>query len=64
MPRLRHGLDPLTPQGFRAIEALLRSPLADATRITLTAQAAREALAVVTASYEYHGGFRLRTASA
>jgi len=58
------GSIPLTPQGFRAIEALLRSPLADATRITLTAQAAREALAVVTASYEYHGGFRLRTASA
>jgi hypothetical protein len=24
-------------------------------------RAAREALGVVTASYEYHGGFRLRT---
>jgi DNA repair protein RecO (recombination protein O) len=57
------GSIPLSPQGFRAIDALLRSPLADATQITLTRPAAREALAVVTASYEYHGGFRLRAAS-
>jgi DNA repair protein RecO (recombination protein O) len=58
------GSIPLSPHGLRAIDALLRSPLADATQITLTAQAAREALAVVTASYEHHGGFRLRAASA
>jgi hypothetical protein len=30
----------------------------------LDERAARDALAVVTASYEYHGGFRLRTLSA
>jgi hypothetical protein len=27
----------------------------------LTGRGAREALGVITASYEYHGGFRLRT---
>jgi hypothetical protein len=30
----------------------------------MTARACREALAVIAASYEYHGGFRLRTLSA
>ena len=30
----------------------------------LTKRRAREALGVITASYEYHGGFRLRTLSA
>jgi hypothetical protein len=30
----------------------------------LSERARREALRVVTASYEYHGGFRLRTLSA
>ena len=48
----------LTPGGIAAIENLLRRPLAEA---ELTESAAREALGVVTASYEYHGGFRLRT---
>jgi DNA repair protein RecO (recombination protein O) len=50
--------------GIRGIEALLASPLADATSLGLTDRAARDALKVVTASYEYHGGFRLRTLSA
>jgi DNA repair protein RecO (recombination protein O) len=52
------GSLPLTPAGIAAIERLLRSPLAEA---ELTDAAAREALRVVTSSYEYHGGFRLRT---
>jgi hypothetical protein len=30
----------------------------------LNERSARDALRVVTASYEYHGGFRLRTLSA
>ncbi|HTZ04878.1 MAG TPA: DNA repair protein RecO [Gaiellaceae bacterium] len=50
--------------GIRGIEALLASPLADAASLGLTDRAARDALKVVTASYEYHGGFRLRTLSA
>ena len=47
-----------------AIEALLRRPLAEAGDTGLTERTARDALRVVTASYEYHGGFRLRTLSA
>jgi DNA repair protein RecO (recombination protein O) len=54
----------LSPEGIRGIEALLASPLADAVGLALDARATRDALTVVTASYEYHGGFRLRTLSA
>ena len=54
----------LSPEGIRGIEALLASPLADATGLGLGARASRDALKVITASYEYHGGFRLRTLSA
>jgi DNA repair protein RecO (recombination protein O) len=55
---------PLTGPGIAGIDALLRRPLADAHRVGLTERAARDALAVVSSSYEYHGGFRLRTLSA
>ena len=58
------GSLPLSPAGIAGIEELLRRPLADAHHAGLTERAAREALGVVTASYEYHGGFRLRTLSA
>jgi DNA repair protein RecO (recombination protein O) len=54
----------LAPEGLAGIEALLRRPLADAEAVGLTARAARDALAVVNSSYEFHGGFRLRTLSA
>ena len=54
----------LSPDGIRGIEALLASPLADAVSLGLGDRAARDALRVVTASYEYHGGFRLRTLTA
>jgi DNA repair protein RecO (recombination protein O) len=54
----------LSPDGVGGIEALLASPLADAASLELSERAARDALSVVTASYEYHGGFRLRTLSA
>ena len=50
--------------GFRAIDGLLRRPLADAAAEPFGPREAREALALVTASHEYHGGFRLRTLSA
>jgi DNA repair protein RecO (recombination protein O) len=53
----------LSPAGFAAIEGLLRRPLAEAAAAVRTDRAARDALAVITASYEFHGGFRLRTAS-
>ncbi|MHB8470454.1 MAG: DNA repair protein RecO [Gaiellaceae bacterium] len=54
----------LSGEGAAGIEALLASPLADASSLGLTQRAVRDALRVVTASYEYHGGFRLRTLSA
>ena len=54
----------LSGEGISAIEALLARPLADAVTLGLGPQAARDALRVVTASYEYHGGFRLKTLSA
>ncbi len=54
----------LSPEGFRGIHMLLRSPLAAAHGLGLGERAARDALAVVVAAYEYHGGFRLKTLSA
>jgi len=58
------GSLPLSPAGIAGIEELLLRPLADAHDAGLTERAARDALGVVAASYEYHGGFRLRTLSA
>jgi DNA repair protein RecO (recombination protein O) len=55
------GALPLSREGLLGIEGLLRRPLAEAGEAGLTDRAAREALGVITASYEYHGGFRLRT---
>ncbi len=54
----------LSPEGLAGIEALLSAPLADAHLVELTERGRREALRVVTSSYEEHGGFRLRTLSA
>jgi DNA repair protein RecO (recombination protein O) len=54
----------LTPGGFGAVRALLMSPLADAQQLALGERATRGALAVIVTSYEFHGGFRLRTLSA
>ena len=54
----------ISPAGLGGIETLLRTPLADAASAGLGARAAREALAVIASSYEYHGGFRLKTLSA
>ncbi len=54
----------LTPEGLGGIERLLSTPLADAHAGALGERARREALAVVTSTYEEHGGFRLRTLSA
>ena len=54
----------LAPEGLAGMDALLRSPLADARSVGLTDRGARDVLAAITASYEEHGGFRLRTLSA
>ena len=58
------GALPLSPTGIEGIEQLLGRPLSEAHAAGLTDRAVRDALRVVTASYEYHGGFRLRTLSA
>jgi DNA repair protein RecO (recombination protein O) len=58
------GALPLSREGLVGIESLLQRPLADAGDARITPRGAREALGVITASYEYHGGFRLRTLSA
>jgi DNA repair protein RecO (recombination protein O) len=58
------GAVPISAGGFAAIDGLLRRPLAEAGEVALGEPRAREALGLVTASYEYHGGFRLRTLSA
>jgi DNA repair protein RecO (recombination protein O) len=51
----------LSEAGRTGIEALLRSPMSEAGAAGLTERAQRDALAVITSSYEFHGGFRLRT---
>ena len=58
------GTIPLSTEGARAIQTLVATPLADAGEAGLTESRAREALAIVRASYEHQGGFRLRTLSA
>ena len=59
----RDALD-LSTEGLATIEHLLSTPLADAVGAPLPSRARRDALAVITSSYEEHGGFRLRTVSA
>jgi hypothetical protein len=54
----------LSGDGIAGIAGLLARPLADAVGLELSERARRDALRVVTASYEFHGGFRLRTLSA
>jgi DNA repair protein RecO (recombination protein O) len=51
----------LAGDGIAGIEALLARPLADAAGLGLSERALRDVLRVITASYEFHGGFRLRT---
>ncbi len=61
-----HAVDGLrlSAEGLAAIEGLLSTPLADAVGAPLSDRARKEALMVIVASYEEHGGFRLRTLSA
>jgi DNA repair protein RecO (recombination protein O) len=54
----------LSADGLAGMELLLRRPLSEAGEVGLSERAARDCLAVVSGSYEYHGGFRLRTLAA
>jgi DNA repair protein RecO (recombination protein O) len=51
----------LSPAGIAGIEGLLARPLAEAGDVGLADRSARDALAVITAAYEYFGNFRLRS---
>ncbi len=51
----------LSPAGIAGIESLLGRPLAEAADVGLAERASRDAQAVITAAYEYYGGFRLRS---
>jgi DNA repair protein RecO (recombination protein O) len=51
----------LSPAGITGIEGLLARPLAEARDVGLADRSTRDALAVITAAYEYFGNFRLRT---
>ena len=52
---------PVSSEGFSGIRALLERPLAGAADAGATARGLRDTLRVIESSYEYHGGFRLRT---
>jgi DNA repair protein RecO len=58
------GSLPLSAEGRAGVERLLASPFAQVAALALSDRARREALAIVSSSYEEHGGFRLRTLSA
>src|SRR5881394_811357 len=51
----------LSAAGIAGIEGLLARPLAEAGVVGLGERSARDALAVITAAYEYYGNFRLRS---
>jgi len=56
-----HGGIGLSPNGLAGLGSLLGTPIADAPSLGIDERARRDVLAVVTSSYEFHGGFRLRT---
>jgi DNA repair protein RecO (recombination protein O) len=51
----------VSADGFAGVRALLERPLADAAGAGLSERGRRDALRVIESSYEYHGGFRMRT---
>ena len=52
---------PVSADGFGAIRALVERPLAGARENAAGGRGLRDVLRVIETSYEYHGGFRLRT---
>jgi DNA repair protein RecO (recombination protein O) len=57
----RAGALDVSSDGFEALRRFLERPLAEASDASASARGLRECLRVIEASYEYHGGFRLRT---
>jgi DNA repair protein RecO (recombination protein O) len=52
---------PVSSEGFEAIRGYVEHPLAEAAGVAASVRARTESLRVIESSYEYHGGFRLRT---
>ena len=57
----RGGSLDVSAEGFEAVRGFLEHPLAEAGMQASQPRGLRECLSVIEASYEYHGGFRLRT---
>jgi DNA repair protein RecO (recombination protein O) len=57
----RGGSLDVSAEGFEAVRGFLEHPLAEAGQHASQPRGLRECLSVIEASYEYHGGFRLRT---
>ena len=55
------GARAVSPEGFETVRGFLERPLAAANEAAPSPRGLRECLQVIEASYEYHGGFRLRT---
>ena len=51
----------VSAEGFETVRGFLERPLAEAGARAATARGLRECLSMIESSYEYHGGFRLRT---
>jgi len=51
----------VSAEGFETVRSFLEHPLADAKAHAPSARGLRECLSMIESSYEYHGGFRLRT---
>jgi hypothetical protein len=51
----------VSAEGFETVRGLLERPLADAAAPATSVRGLRECLSMIESSYEYHGGFRLRT---
>jgi DNA repair protein RecO (recombination protein O) len=60
----RAGSIPVSADGFEAVRGLLERPLAEAADVTRGGRGPEAVLRVIEASYEEHGGFRLRTLAA
>ncbi len=60
-PSCAGGAVSISPEGFAGLQGLLERPLAAASDLAIGVAGSRDCLRVIESSYEYHGGFRLRT---
>ena len=60
-PGCASGSVPVSPEGFAGMRSLLERPLAGAAAIGIGVPGVSDCLRVIESSYEFHGGFRLRT---